>query len=115
MQSVRIDHAIFTVNESETCMFTFKSIHRHTLTHKVTIPSFGSTQQAANLRGIYAKIWTQLRPATVVHETMTVDHSLRLARELGEGGSAKHVLLTGSLRLVGIALSILNQSKCEAL
>jgi folylpolyglutamate synthase/dihydropteroate synthase len=88
----------------------YVSAHIQALTHKVAVPSFGNSQQSADLSKNYAKIWAEMQPTTVVHQTRNVEDSLRLAKELGGEVLEKYVLVTGSLRLVGIALSILNSS-----
>ncbi|KAF7181984.1 hypothetical protein CNMCM7691_001372 [Aspergillus felis] len=59
---------------------------------------------------LYASVWKELDPQAMVTTTPTIEGALRLAREIGVREDGMQVLVTGSLHMVGGALSVLRPS-----
>lgn len=55
----------------------------------------------------YFEIWKRFYPSSVIEVTPNVEDALRIAKEFRDEGDEIHVLVTGSLYLVGAALSLL--------
>lgn len=62
----------------------------------------------------YAALWEQLDPSSNVSIAPTVEGAIRMAREISEassGSGGAHVLVTGSLHLIGAVLHVLKANQ----
>ena len=58
----------------------------------------------------YMKPWERAYPRSKVEKARSVESAFELAKEIGARGNAMHVLVTGSLHVIGEALRILGCS-----
>lgn len=61
------------------------------------------------VRKKYEEIWKKYDPHSKVHMASTIEEALELAQGIGEGNEGMQTFITGSLYLVGIALSLLEK------
>ena len=55
----------------------------------------------------YMKPWERAYPRSKVGKVRSIESALELAKDIGAQGNATHVLVTGSLHVVGEAFRIL--------
>ena len=56
----------------------------------------------------YIKPWAETYPESKIQKVRSIESALELARKIGGQDIATHVLITGSLHVVGEALRILD-------
>ena len=63
------------------------------------------------MRDAYISAWKSVDPAVEISVEETIEGALNLAREIGERENGVQTLITGSLYLVGGALSLLERKE----